>query len=65
MTPAFVKLKNDGRLMCVVERIPAGPVGHLLKGWLQGRRYIAVIPERDTEPMPGAPMPGLHLVSEP
>lgn len=58
---AFVRLKEDGRLMCVVDRIPAGPVGYLLKGYIEGIRHVAIVPERATTPAEGVPM-GLRAV---
>ena len=63
MDTAFVRIKADGRLMAVTERIDAGPC-RMLKGWVEGGR-TTVVRAADCEPMPGAPMPGLHLVSEP
>jgi hypothetical protein len=61
---AFVRLKADQRLMCVAERIPAGPVGFLLKGYVEGVRYVTIVPERDTVPEPGAPMPRVRMVGD-
>ena len=60
---AFVRLKNTGQLMCVVERIEAGPC-RMLKGYVEGVKPVTIRREDATVPEPGAPMPGLHLVGE-
>jgi len=59
---AFYRIKNTGQLMCVTEKIPAGPTGYLLKGFVQGVGPVTMRRENECEPMPGAPMPGLRVV---
>ena len=59
---AFYQL-TDGRLMCVTETIEAGPC-KLLRGYVEGVRQVTIRRADEAKPMPGAPIPGLHLVGE-
>jgi hypothetical protein len=59
----FYRIKETGQLMCVTERVPAGPVGFMLKGFVQGVGPVTMRKESECEPMPGAPMPRLRVVS--